>query len=398
MKMTKKERELLMEIREHTIDCDWNRVEHFYLYNRYIKIVRYFHITEAMLLFSLLLYYIISSTWPGINSIGWLKIVPLGLSIAALCVQMIDYYTNYGERADQHWTAAQAYSRLYRECQFFPVHYANTSVVELTRILHDICNELHDLGTLSPNVENKAYLKASIELKDKKYPVDRLLNEIDDEILKSVISEIVTGFKDYAIEIYVYGSYVNKIIYNDIDLAIIIYDVIDYDIAERKAVEIESMFRTIPLDITVMTERDIEDNEQILLVRNVQMGNCLYKSPEIKESLQQRLLAKPSYKEIVEKYLDRINGNPNDPEVFLENAYCCFYYMIASILESEGITWDGESSLLSEFKKISDREDRENLLTNFILLRHMKNKEGSNPVITEETQKTIMSEILLFLN
>lgn len=390
MNINNQKKELLLEIREHTIDCDSNRAQHFNLYNRYIAKIKIIHSLEAASLFILLLFYIVFATWSDLQSIQWINIIPAGLSIFAICVQMFDYYANYSDKANQHWYAAQTYSRLYRECQFFPAHYANMPVGEITRTLHDICNELHDLNLLSPNLDKRSYIETIDALDNKTYPVDRLLKKLDTEGFNRIIDYIKYSFKKHSIEIYVYGSYINKLLYNDIDIVIIIYGPKDEDLADLKIVEVESLFKEIPLDITVFFEEDLDSIELIPLLKNVQSGTCLYRSPEITEGLQTRVLARPNYASVIEHYYNNLRNTENTSESFWENAYFSYYYIIASLLDSKGRTWDGESSLLFEFKKLSSKNDYNDILNTFLFLRkkRLKASVSSNPS-SEFREKTL---------
>lgn len=405
--MTTDERkiELLLEAKEHVVDCDYNRAQHFNMYDRYMFKAKAIRLFEAAFLFGIILCYIVSATIPGWNNSKISAIAPVALSILALCLQMFDYYTNYDDKADHHWMAAQAYSRLYRECQFLPVHYEKIPTGEFIRTLHDICIELHDLNTLSPHLDNKSYIKVKDGLKDKEYPVDRLINVFDDKLFKNFVDNIKDICKDYLIEIYLFGSYVRKPFYNDIDIAIIVYgDSVDGNEIEAKVVEIESKYSDIPFDITIIYEKDFQSEEMIPLIRNIQKGRCLFSSQMINRKLQDRTIRQPNYYSIVESYYKRM-PNANDVigdsvtlENYLKNAYHCYYYIIASVLDSKTVKWDGECTLIYEFKKIAENEKYGTVLKRFLLLRKKMYSSDTLALIDESFIKDANDGIKEYLS
>lgn len=233
---------LLYEILEHTKDCDYNRSQHFYEYNKYKKCDSYISLLQVISLLLLVFYSMISdnnllySTYfiivivtaiaaiilVGliIVSLTYINFTPnphctivfsiitiiiiiicihkvismppisdemmrsigLIISIIGTILQMIGYYYQFGEKAQQHWQSAQAYTRLYRKLQFFFTRYPKAEISEFQLAANLLREELSDLNMISPDLNSKTYRMIENNLKDKTYPIQNIISNIENSI------------------------------------------------------------------------------------------------------------------------------------------------------------------------------------------------------------------------
>lgn len=106
---------VLEEILEHTKDCDYNRSQHFSEREKYKKRDKWANILQMICLMVIVIFYMIISEFKSLNqTIAYY--IPVVASIIATVTQLYAYFSGCGELAERHWLAAQAYTRLYREC------------------------------------------------------------------------------------------------------------------------------------------------------------------------------------------------------------------------------------------------------------------------------------------
>lgn len=350
--------QILNEILEHTADCDCNRSQHFKEYDRYSKWDNFFNITQAIILIALVSFFMLKSDFPCLDEWSW---APIILSAIATALQLMDYYFDCGTVADHHWMAAQAYSRLYRQCQFFPSNYANASLDEIRAVARSISSELYDLNIMSPDLNDKTYRKVKDRVENKKYPIQEVFRSLRVERINDAVERLKEECVDYFTEIYIFGSYLDGLVNHDVDIAVIVHQkdvTIDQDSLNQKAIEIENDFsgQNINLDITIITEKELNDTANIPFIRNILKGERIYSNIE-RETGRSVIYLHNNYNILIEKFYTEANNAKDNHSVFVSKVFSFYYFIIANILERNNIDWNGEDSLLHEFRKIAGKNN-----------------------------------------
>lgn len=376
--------QLLNEILEHTKDCDFNRTQHFAQNKRLNIMEKGLNSVQIGCLIALIVYYMVASQIEFPNPLI-MTLLPIVLSIVATITELISYFSNCGELSQRHWLAAQAYTRLYRECQFFCTHYAEINDINVLRQkAHDISNAICDLNLLSPNLDEKTYSKATLLLGNKHYPIEDVITEARLKRLDVVLETIKSEYALYSIEIIAFGSYLHGIHYDDIDLAVIVYaDDVDKFSLERISVNIQNKYIELglDLDITIITEKDLSISAFLPFIRNIQSGKRLYIAPAVKRGVFEKTYGEIDYNVILKYfYHDAIFAyDKEDTRNFILKSYYFFYHTIACILSRKNIPWYGEDSISRNFYRIShNNEWYQTIYTWFMILRKGKNNELIN--------------------
>lgn len=369
--------QVLNEILEHTQDCDYNRSEHFIEKKRYSFWSKVLDIIQMACLICIIIYYMV-----GMEGLFTNVYIPICLSISATVAQLIAYLSNCTDLAQQHWIAAQAYTRLYRECQFFYTNFSEINNIDILRQkAQDISDEICDLNLMAPELRSSAYNKAKKELNNKNYAIETVIREERIERLSVVVNSLKEVFQKYNIEITAYGSFLNSIQYRDIDIAVIVYSAnVEKSKLEEASIAIERQYFELGLnlDITVITERDLSLSSLIPFLNNIKAGQQLFISPMVKESILDKSENKIDYDFHLNHFNDAICASiaKNDKHSFIMNSYYYLYYAIANILSEKGITWYGEDSISKKFLTLSKNNQHYSDMYNlFALLKKEKNSE-----------------------
>lgn len=372
---------ILGEILEHTIDCDADRAQHFNENIRYSKWNKILNILQIICLICIVAYYMVESeikSW----GIAGMNLWPIAWSALATTIQIVTYFSGCEKLARQHWIAAQAYSRLYRDCQFFCTHHAEISEEVLRQKAQDISVELCNLNLMSPELNDKSYSKVVDKLASKKYPIEKVIEEKKLNRIENVIDTIKNKYREYVFEIIAFGSYLSSIYYDDIDLAVIIYkEDVDKELLQEISIEIQDQYIVagLNLDITIITEKELSISSYVPFIRNVKNGKRLYIVPMVKQSVFDKTFEEIDYDTIIKCYYEDLVAahDGNDTKIYVNKAYYYLYHVISYLLNMRGIAWYSEISISKKFYEIAKDSTEEMQLVHrwFELLRKEKNSE-----------------------
>lgn len=388
----KNEREFLLnELKEHTLDSDCAKGQHFYEEKRYRTKAHAFNIIKSVVfLITIATYVLIVS---GIEPNACFNNISIMLVLASTLLEILSYILRYEEKAMEHWKSAQMYSELYRKCQFFCSMYGDFSLDVWREKLNDISEELSRISLLSPSVSEESYMDWRKNNSEKKYPVDKAIYDLKVMDIDKIINVIKETLNQYKIEIFLFGSYLSSMYYNDVDIAVIIHDKIDENyVLEGKMNEIEKQYsvKGISLDINIITEDDITANRCTQFIKNISKGKCCYKSPEIRKIIRDYNGTPSNYSEMIEYFIKHAQRHEDDYRVFVTDVFYMYYHALTALLFSQNISWYGETSMIAEcenllmnekvFSKIGiSREEFNDLMQHVRLFFKEKNRAYLEP-------------------
>ena len=388
----KNEREFLLnELKEHTLDSDCAKGQHFYEEKRYRTKAHAFNIIKSVVfLITIATYVLIVS---GIEPNACFNNISIMLVLASTLLEILSYILRCEEKAMEHWKSAQMYSELYRKCQFFCSMYGDFSLDVWREKLNDISEELSRISLLSPSVSEESYMDWRKNNSEKKYPVDKAIYDLKVMDIDKIINVIKETLNQYKIEIFLFGSYLSSMYYNDVDIAVIIHDKIDENyVLEGKMNEIEKQYsvKGISLDINIITEDDITANRCTQFIKNISKGKCCYKSPEIRKSIRDYNGTPSNYSEMIEYFIKHAQRHEDDYRVFVTDVFYMYYHALTALLFSQNISWYGETSMIAEcenllmnekvFSKIGiSREEFNDLMQHVRLFFKEKNRAYLEP-------------------
>ena len=388
----KNEREFLLnELKEHTLDSDCAKGQHFYEEKRYRTKAHAFNIIKSVVfLITIATYVLIVS---GIEPNACFNNISIMLVLASTLLEILSYILRYEEKAMEHWKSAQMYSELYRKCQFFCSMYGDFSLDVWREKLNDISEELSRISLLSPSVSEESYMDWRKNNSEKKYPVDKAIYDLKVMDIDKIINVIKETLNQYKIEIFLFVSYLSSMYYNDVDIAVIIHDKIDENyVLEGKMNEIEKQYsvKGISLDINIITEDDITANRCKKKKKNISKGKCCYKSPEIRKSIRDYNGTPSNYSEMIEYFIKHAQRHEDDYRVFVTDVFYMYYHALTALLFSQNISWYGETSMIAEcenllmnekvFSKIGiSREEFNDLMQHVRLFFKEKNRAYLEP-------------------
>lgn len=194
---------------------------------------------------------------------------------------------------------------------------------------------------------------------NKKYPVHKAIYDLKVADIDIIIDMIKDTLKGYKIEIFMFGSYLSSMYYNDIDIAVIVHDKSqNYQLEEKiNGIEKQYFINGLNLDITIITEDDINANRCTQFIKNICDGICYYKSPEIKKSITDYDGTLCNYSEMIEYFIDHANHHKDDYRIFVSDVFYMYYHALTAFLSSQSISWYGEQSMISECERLSMNED-----------------------------------------
>jgi hypothetical protein len=381
-------RELIInEILEHTIDCDYNRSLHFIEYERYNRISRFLNLLQIVSLLVLVVFCSVIIPEIELKSSLLEYIIPIILSVIATTAELIDYFCNFSDLSQQHWLAAQAYARLYRQCQFFPSHYGmNCDESIMREAAVNICNELFDLNLMSPDLSEKNYIKVTKKLANKKYPIESVFHFERTEYLKEITNKIKDKLSGYKIEIISFGSFPNKKDNNDIDIAVVVHSKnIDEDLLLEKIIKLEQEFRNENqiIDLTLLTESRLQMPSQIPFIANIKKGELLYSSFGVHSSIFDYDLDTIHFKEILNTYFSKVESAyaESDSNNYINKAFYYIKNVISYILLNRNVLWSSEIEMISCFEKILSEELHfPTIMDLYLLLKKYKDNESSTGI------------------
>lgn len=375
--------QIINEILEHTKDCDYNRSQHFIEYQYYDKISRVLNLLQIGSLIVLIIFCsIVIPEFENLNNYITYAI-PIILSLIATTAQLIDYFCNFSDLAQQHWLAAQAYARLYRQCQFFPSHYGTSCDDYIMReTASNICNELFDLNLMSPNLSERSYKKVSY-LQDKKYPIELISYNNRISQLLPFVETIKTAFANHKIEIISFGSYTKTLHNNDIDIAIVIHSAVDDEKAlTSKILDLERQFRRnkYNVDLTLLTPNRIKAPSQIPFINNIKKGKQLYASSGLSNSILDYSFNTNDYKELINTCYLKVKSSYEllDTNDFVNKSYYYIRNVIIYILITNDISYIGEYEMIDNFEAILEEQPYYLKISDlFLSLKKLKDNESS---------------------
>lgn len=211
---------------------------------------------------------------------------------------------------------------------------------------------------------------------------------------------------DIKIEIFLFRSYLSSMYYNDIDIAVVVYDRPEQHHLNEKINEIEKKYSVSGLyvDITVITEDDIIENNCTQFLKNICEGKCYYKSPEVRRSITDYDITPGNYDVMIEYFKNHAENHKNDDRVFVSDVFYMYYHAFAALLSSQNISWYGEKSLIAECERLSMDENKilelEMSRANFIdLMRHVRLfcKEKNRAYLLSENSED-MDKLIRYFN
>lgn len=356
--MTSEREFLLNELKEHTIDCDCAKNQHFYDERICRKKAKIFSKLQSLVfLLTIATYVLIVS---GMQQSGWLSFIGIVLALSSTMLEIMSYMLRYEDEAMEHWKAAQMYSEIYRKCQFFYSNYANSTLDVWREKLNDISEELSRISSLSPSVSNKSYEEWEKNSANKKYPVHKAIRDLKVNNIQEIIEVIKGALNGYKIEIFLFGSYFSNMYYNDIDIAVILHeDEAKLPLKEKmNAIEAKYSVMGLDLDITIISEKDIIANRCTQFINNICEGECYYKSPEVKKCLEEYSGTLTNYSEMVSYFIEKAEETKKDYRSFVANAFYMYYHALTSILQNQKINWYGERSMIVECEYLANDKEK----------------------------------------
>lgn len=355
----KNEREyLLNELKEHTLDSDCARGQHFYEEKLLRTYASLFNIIKSSVFLATIAIYVLIVS--GIKLSNYINNIAIALTLASTLLEILSYMLRFEEKAMDHWKAAQMYSELYRKCQFFYPTYSSFSFDVWREKLNDISEELSRISLLSPSVSKRSYKDWENNNRNKNYPVDKAIYDLKTADIDTCINIIKETLSQYKIEIFLFGSYLSSMYYNDIDIAVIVHDNFkSHQVLEKRISKIEKRYsiKGINLDITIITEEDIIANRCTQFIRNICKGKCYYKSPEIKKSITDYNGTLSNYSGMIEYFIDHAEKHSEDYRVFVTDVFYMYYHALTAALFSLNISWYGEQSMITECTNLLMNEE-----------------------------------------
>jgi predicted nucleotidyltransferase len=375
--------QILNEILEHTRDCDYNRSQHFVEHQHYSRLSRLLNLVQITSLLFLVIFCSVLAPEMEMENPFLEYIIPIILSIIATSAELIDYFCNYSDLAQQHWLAAQAYARLYRQCQFFPSHYGiNCDENIMREAALNICNELFDLNLMSPDLSERSYKKVKY-LNDKKYPLESIVFLERKDHLKDFANCIKDKFNGVKIEIVSFGSYPNKNHHGDIDIAIVVHsEDIDENELLEKTIALEQSFRNKKqiVDLTLLTKKHINNPLQIPFIMNVKKGELLYSSFGVSSSIFSYDFDIADFKRGLDECFKNVTiaYGESDSNNYINKAFYYVQNAIRYILLNRDISWESESEMVMCFENIlSSNIEFSTIMSLYLTLKKYKNNENS---------------------
>ena len=392
--------QIIYEILEHTKDCDYNRSQHFVEYKRYKIISDMLSFLQIGTLIILVIFcsIVMPETQFQHNSIKY--IAPIILSLIATTAQLIDYFCNFSDLAQQHWLAAQAYARLYRQCQFFPSHYGTDCDEHIMREnAMNICNELFDLNLMSPNLSERSYKKVSY-LIDKQYPIESITYQSKTKHLKKIARTIQREMTECEIEIVSFGSYMSVTRNSDIDIAIVVHSaVVDEGILFEKVMELEREFnrQKIKADLTLLTPSRLRLPSQIPFIKNIKNGDILYASDGVFVSIHDYTFDIETFKHQLAMYYELAEAAylQSDVNNYINKAYYYVQSVMSFLLLKHDKTWSNETEKVDRWERILNQEPHlEPIQDAYLLAKKYKDNEASVGIdypLSEQETKNLYS-------
>ena len=117
---------LLNELKEHTVDSDCAKAQHFYEEKKIRRIEKGFNILKSIVFLVTIATYILIVSEIELND--WFNKISILLTLISTLLEILSYMFRFEENAMNHWKAAQMYSEIYRKYQFFCSMYGSQSL------------------------------------------------------------------------------------------------------------------------------------------------------------------------------------------------------------------------------------------------------------------------------
>lgn len=349
---------LLNELKEHIVDSDCAKAQHFYEEKKIRRIEKGFNILKSIVFLVTIATYILIVSEIELND--WFNKISILLTLISTLLEILSYMFRFEENAMNHWKAAQMYSEIYRKCQFFCSMYGSHSLDIWREKLNDISEELSRISLLSPSLSQKSYDDWKKNNDKKKYPVDKAIFDLKVGEVDKIVNIIKETLSQYKIEIFLFGSYISSMYYKDIDIAIIVHDKLNgnYSLEEiENKIEEQYHVNEIILDITIISEDDIIANRCTQFVKNICEGICYYRSPEVKKSITDYDGVLCNYSDMIDYFINHAENHKNDYRVFVMDVFYMYYHALTAFLSLLNISWYGEQSMISECMKLLTNEE-----------------------------------------
>ncbi len=150
-------RSLYAEVIEHKWDCDVNRAKHFRAATRNKKIYSILSMLQSIASIFVIVFLTFFLTIFNNEAAKWIIVCVSAISLGISLMQEI---YGYREKSHQHWIAAQEYTQLYRQLQFFHNQYSINSDINFTRAaVESLRYQLNSLNLTSPHISKDKYWK-----------------------------------------------------------------------------------------------------------------------------------------------------------------------------------------------------------------------------------------------
>lgn len=368
---------LYAEVIEHKCDCNTNRSKHFKEVAKNQKIDKILSMLQSI---SSIFVIVFLTFFLTILNNEAIRLAIVCISAVSLGISLIQQIYGYREKSYQHWIAAQGYTQLYRELQFFHNQYSTKCDIELTRLaVRSLRYQLNDLNLTSPHIskdnwkdeDNIPSLRYCIEdyykSLDEDYQGSSLKNEID--IVKRILFTYFSKILSH-INIYLYGQSLNKAS-NDYDIAIIIQKRdIKYDMVTEKLVliEVELLKKfNIYMDAYCYYADDFYSPQIDAFYINVSNGILIHKGFEPSNF--------SNIRQYTNKWIKKANHEMTNLQKLLDDKnysmallciYYCYYYIFSHLLLKKGVIWNRDDELIRKFLSYY-LESGEEEITNFDL-------------------------------
>lgn len=366
---------ILEELKEHTVDCDWARSQHFNEADYYrgcaklLRTVQAFCFIGTIIFYVVLLYLHDGGYSSGDQEI--LKHIGLILSCVAIAAEVYSYISDYSGLVERHERSGHMYTQLYRKCQFFCTDNQDHMMSIWVEKLNGISEELSRLAVLSPDLSERSYEKVRGQMNGKEYPVDKLLqfNGEWEGDLNDIVDDIVNvcGKKGYELEIYWCGTSMVSYDKSDIDMVICLYGNLDqkeHQIIEGDLILIEQNYlnQGLSLDLTLLLKEDILSNRFFSFLNNVKKGKLLYGDVCIQPLHSRGEYSFENADGLVEFYKNEVEfaHSQKREKYFILSLFYMYYHALCRELNSHKISWKSEKDVIDQSyilaKKNNDNE------------------------------------------
>ena len=350
---------LYAEIIEHKWDCDVNRGRHFKAYEKNQKMENVFSFSQSIANIFIVVFLSVFLTVFNNEFVKWGIVCISALSLGASLIQQV---YGYGSKAHQHWIAAQGYTHLYRQLQFFHNQYPSNSNAEaICSVVESLRNQLNSINLTSPHLpreKKKSYVNDKIP---PQYNIEHYYkdleskNEKDDfKVVRDAICKHLADISSH-INIYLYGEHSQKHEFvHDYDIVIILQNAgIDYNSLSENLVLIRAELITnqsIYVDAYCYYAEDFYSASQDSFFINVKKGVLIHQgyTPTVSNTAN----------DYSDKWLEKATAEMSNLQNLIDtenysmavlSIYYSYYYLFSHVLLQERVLWSSEVELIRKF-------------------------------------------------